>query len=206
MVVYSDLDTIKLKLRVPDDTIDSELEIYMDEIDDYINREIRKKLGTTDWNGDDIIIPLTETTSPQITKDMIAMSNDLVEAKFRSKTTNDETLWDRAKDEFSEFLTEKFGWSSGNGFRKIPTITFTPTSGAQGSTVTVGGSDWKVRAEVKIYFNDTLISTSPALIVTNGTGSFSGVTFVISTSVADGSTKLRVTDGKSAVTKTFTVT
>jgi len=46
MTHYTTVDTVKQKLRVEDTSIDDELEIYIDEVDGYINRKIRRKIGT----------------------------------------------------------------------------------------------------------------------------------------------------------------
>ena len=48
---YTTVDTVKQKLRVEDTTIDNELEIYIDEVDGYINRKIRRKIGTFNEYG-----------------------------------------------------------------------------------------------------------------------------------------------------------
>ena len=106
---YTTLDTIKQKLRVQDTTIDEELDIYIDEVDGYIDRKIRRKIGLNNEYGYRIQLPLTDTTNPAITYDLRTIAADLVEGKFRLKTTNDTTLWKTADEELDEYLDTAFG-------------------------------------------------------------------------------------------------
>ena len=95
MTHYASLDMIKQKLRIEDNTIDDELNIYMDEIDAFINRELEAKFGTFTEYEYPIVLPLTDLTNPPVTFDLRQIAADLVEGKFRYKTTNDKTLWRR---------------------------------------------------------------------------------------------------------------
>ncbi len=178
---YSVLDVVKKKLRIPDDTIDDELEVMQSEVDGYINRKLRKRLGDFNIYNDAIVLPLTETTVPPVTEDLKQIANDLFEAKFRLKTTNDDTLWGIADKELEEHITEEFGWIESVGFRVQPTITIVPTSGAAGATITASGTKYAINEVVKFTVGNTEPDTTPTTVVADSTGAFSGVTFVIPT-------------------------
>jgi len=70
MTHYASLDMIKQKLRIEDNTIDDELNIYMDEIDAFINRELEAKFGAFTEYGYPIVLPLTDSTNPPVTFDL----------------------------------------------------------------------------------------------------------------------------------------
>ena len=145
MTHYASLDMIKQKLRIEDSTIDDELNIYMDEIDAFINRELEAKFGSKTEYEYPIVLPLTDTTNPPVTFDLRQIAADLVEGKFRYKTTNDKTLWDFAKEALANYLDKSFGWTEGHRFRRYPDITITPTNGAAAATITLTGSRFNPR-------------------------------------------------------------
>ena len=59
-------DSVKLKLRLNDDTLKEEVSLYIQEVDDLVNSRVRNKLGTVDFNGDQIDLPLTVEGEPPI--------------------------------------------------------------------------------------------------------------------------------------------
>ena len=71
-------DSVKLKLRLNDDTLKEEASLYIQEVDDLVNNRVRNKLGTTDFNGDQITLPLTVTGEPPIDEELKAIATDLV--------------------------------------------------------------------------------------------------------------------------------
>jgi len=191
---YATLDIVKQKLRIPenDHTIDEEIETYATEVDTYINRHLTRKLGKFDQNNDPIVLPLTETTVPAIKEDLRVIADDMVEAKFRLKTTNDDVLWNVAKQQLLEYLDFEFGWTENHPFRLTPQITITPTSGAPSSTITVGGTEFAKIETLEIVFNGVRQTTTPATVVTNSSGVISGVTFTVSADAVAGAKEVKL--------------
>ena len=200
MTHYASLDMIKQKLRIEDSTIDDELNIYMDEIDAFVNRELQAKFGSRTEYGYPIVLPLTDSTNPQVTFDLRQIAADLVEGKFRFKTTNDDSLWKLAKESLQNYLDKSFGWTEGHSFRRYPDITITPTNGASGSTITLTGSSFKPRGKLTVKIVDEngsgiVQTTTPDIVLTDDSGAFSAVTFATTTGTAIGSYVILVTDG-----------
>jgi hypothetical protein len=208
---YTTVDTVKQKLRVEDTSIDDELEIYIDEVDGYINRKIRRKIGTFNEYGYDITLPLTESTNPAITYDLRTIASDLVEAKFRLKTTNDETLWKQVSKELDEYLDETFGWGESHDYRMVPALTITPTTGAAGTVITLSGTGWKPRGQIYVKSVDgsgagALVDTTPEIPLTDENGDWSAVTITVSSGTGRGSIEILAHDKINHATSNFSVT
>ena len=125
---YAVLDVVKQKLRVSDATIDDELMTYMHEVDNFINNALRRRLGFINRNGDQVLLPLTLATIPALDEELKQMANDLVEGKFRFKTTENPTLWTDAQRRFSDYLDYEYGWTREVGYFTHPTLTVSPTT------------------------------------------------------------------------------
>lgn len=192
MAHYATLTIVKQRLRVEDSSLDDELSDYIDEIDTYVNRKLRRKLGHKNEYGDEIVLPLTTETIPALTFDLNTISNDLVIGKFRHETTADDALWKKADEELEEFLTETYGWATSSAFKMNPQLTFTPTSGSANATVTVSGSEFGIRNKLKVYFNGQEMATSPDPLVADDKGSFSDTTFTIPAGTTAGTFELKV--------------
>jgi len=208
---YTTVDTVKQKLRVEDTTIDDELEIYIDEVDGYINRKIRRKIGTFNEYGYEITLPLTESTNPAITYDLRTIASDLVEAKFRLKTTNDETLWKQVTKELEEYLDETFGWGESHDFRMVPQLTITPTTGAAGTVITLSGTGWKPRGQIYVKSMDAngagaLVDTTPAIPLADEKGDWSAVTITVTAGTGRGSIEILAHDTINHASINFSVT
>jgi len=194
MTHYPTIDTVKKRLRLPENdfTIDDDLEIYGSEVDEWINRELRKKLGEHDEYGDPLVFPLTDTTNPAITEDLRHRADYLLEGKFRLETTNDGVIWDYAKADFKEYLDEEFGWTEGKGFRRTPSFTITPDNGTVSTTITVVVSNYGQNEELDLLFDGTEQTTTPTPMVTDTNGTAT-VTFDIPTTAVAGSSTVKVT-------------
>lgn len=177
--VYSEYDVLKVKMRIPDDSLKDELLIYMDEIDDLIDNRLRAKLGEVDSNGNTIILPLTVSTVPSVDREIKAIAIDMVEGKFRLKTSEKTLLWDTSVKSLENYIERRFGWTMNGSFQVNPTLTITPTSGIVGSTVTVSGTQWIPNANIKITFSGLVVSTTPTIVTSNSLGEFTGVTFTV---------------------------
>jgi hypothetical protein len=211
MAHYTTLDTIKQKLRITDTSIDDELDIYIDEVDNYINRKIRRRIGEVNQYGYPIVLPLTDETQPAITYDLRSIAADLVEGKFRLKTTNDQILWQNADKELDEYIDTRFGWAEGNNLRLQPTLTISPTTGSAGSTVTLSGTGWKPRGEIYVKIvdnndNHQTMSTSPSAVLTDDSGNWSAVTITVPSTTSVSSIRVLVHDKVNSLSKNFTVT
>lgn len=86
-------------------------------------------------------------------------------------------------------------------------ITLIPTSGPKGSTVSVSGVGYPAGQLITITFNGVTVTTSPAAPVTSGTGTFSGVTFVVpnNATVAGAGNTVAAVAGAQSASATFTV-
>jgi len=211
MTHYASLDMIKQKLRIEDSTIDDELNIYMDEIDAFVNRELQAKFGAYTEYGYPIVLPLTDTTNPPVTFDLRQIAADLVEGKFRFKTTNDDSLWKTARESLQNYLDKSFGWTEGHNFRRYPDITITPTNGAAAATITITGARFKPRGEVTVKVVDengsgVIQETTPAVVLTDDSGDFTAVTFATASGTAIGSYVILATDKVNFAKRNFTVT
>ena len=63
---YTEYDSIKIKLRIANDSMRDEIELYMQEIDDLLDNRLRARLGAVNIYGDEIILPLTSETIPEL--------------------------------------------------------------------------------------------------------------------------------------------
>ena len=194
MSYYAEYDTIKTKMRVPDDSLKDELMIYIQEVEEVINNRLRQVLGSRDAKGRDIALPLTTSTIPSIDEELKAIAHDMVEGKFRLKTSEKPMLWDASIKALGDYLVKRFGWASDKPFRVTPSITASPLSGSTGTTVTVSGSNFIPTATIRLTFGGLEPTTSPATIVTNSTGSFSSVTFTVPTSFSAGVYQIKCDD------------
>ena len=194
MSYYAEYDTVKTKMRVPDDSLKDELMIYIQEVEEVINNRLRQRLGSRDFKGRDITLPLTTSTTPAIDEELKAIAHDMVEGKFRLKTSEKPMLWDASIKSLDDYLTKRFGWASGNPFRVTPTITVSPLSGVTGATVTVSGSNFIPTSKIRLTFGGLEPTTSPTAIVTDSSGSFSSVTFTVPTSFSAGVYQVKCDD------------
>ncbi len=84
------------------------------------------------------------------------------------------------------------------------TVTLTASSGRVGDTVSISGQAFPASSSVSATYDGTSVTISPATS-TDGTGSFSGATFVVPASPAGANTVV-VTAGGQTANATFTVT
>ena len=212
-MTYASLVMVKEKLRIPatDSTIDDELNIYIDEVDVYIDRILKERFGSEDEYGYPITLPLTESTRPALTFTLKVVASDLVEGKFRLKTTEEISLWMEANAQLEKYILETYGWNEGGKFKRTPSITITPTNGSAGSTITMTGTDFKPRGEISIKIvdengNGVAQTTSPAVVLTDDNGDFNSVTFATATTDTIGSYEIVAHDKINHSRRNFTVT
>jgi hypothetical protein len=210
---YASLSMVKEKLRIPatDSSINDELNIYIDEIDAMINRRLRARFGNETEYGYQVELPLTDTTNPARTYDLRVVATDLVEGKFRLKTTEDNTMWNESQTRLESYLDQTYGWVEGHAYRRSPTITLSPTNGSAGTTITMTGTGFKPRGQIEIKIvdangNGAIKTTTPTTVLTDDSGDFSSVTFATLSTDAVGSYEILAHDKVNHSKRNFTVT
>ncbi len=189
---YTEYDSIKIKLRVEDDSMREEIQLYMHEIDDLIDNRLRAKLGTTNIYEVPIDLPLTFDTIPIVPLELKGIANDLVVAKIRLQNSQKPLLWDSHVKVLEDFLEKVYGFTRGKKFQPKRTLTATPTSGIIGAIITLAGTNYYPIKEVKVR-SDIVSATVPATIITDSKGVFSA-TFDIPVNTADGTYEITVYD------------
>jgi len=205
MGAYSEYDSIKLKMRLPDDTLKEEIVLYIQEVDDLINNRIRNKVGTVDFNKTDIVLPLSTETEPEIDEEIKAIAADMVEGKFRLKTAEKPLLWDTGVKNLDNYLDRRFGWTRDIQFRQLPQVSIVPLQGPVGTLVTMDGMQWRPNSDMTIQFDDQNVDTVPILVVTDSAGEFSGVTFNVPAG-EEGGKVIKLNDGLNGKEVRFQVT
>lgn len=181
-----------------------EIRLIMQEINDLINNRLRAKLGEYNIYGSRIELPLTSSTLPPIPVELKAIANDLVVAKIRLQNSEKPMLWDSAVNVLDNYLEKVYGWTRSTKYQPIRTYTISPTSGIVGATVTLSGTNFEPTAKLKIKFNGNDVDTTPASVITDSKGVFSGVTFVIP-SITEGQYKIKIVDGFGGIESNFQV-
>ncbi len=202
---YSEYDSVKIKLRVSDDSMRDEILLYMHEIDDLVNNRLRNKLGIDNVYGEPIILPLTATTFPKIPIELKGIANDLVVAKIRLQNAEKPLLWDSAVKVLDNFLEKVYGWTKDTPFQPIRTFTVTPTTGVIGATLTVSGTNFEPTAKIRIIFDSSEPTTTPDPIISTATGTFTG-TFDVPANQPDGSYVVKANDNFGGKDRNFQVT
>lgn len=205
MGAYSEYDSIKLKMRLPDDSLKEEIVLYIQEVDDLINNRIKNKIGTIDFNGTEIELPLSTETEPEIDEEIKAIAADMVEGKFRLKTAEKPLLWDTGVKNLDNYLERRFGWTRDIAFRQIAQVSIVPLQGPVGTLVTMDGMQWRPNSDMTIQFDDQNVDTVPTLVVTDSAGEFEGVTFNVP-DTEDGGTEIKLNDGLNGRIVRFQVT
>ncbi len=203
---YTEYDSVKIKLRVGDDSMKDEIQLYMHEIDDLINNRLRAKLGSQNIYGSPIILPLTDETIPVIPIELKAIAHDLVVAKIRLQNSEKPLLWDSAVKVLDNYLERVYGWTRAVPFQPERTITITPTTGIIGATVTLGTTNFQPLTTLIVSAGGITAVTTPTDVITDTLGVVSGVTFPIPTGVSVGTIEITVVDDLSGITTRFVVT
>ena len=124
---YTEYDSIKIKLRIANDSMRDEIELYMQEIDDLLDNRLRARLGARNIYGDEIVLPLTSETIPELPLELKGIANNLVVAKIRLQNSEKPMLWDAEVNILDNYLDRVYGYIRG-------TIVTTPVSVISTST------------------------------------------------------------------------
>ena len=199
-------DSVKLKLRLNDDTLKDEIGLYIQEVDDLVNNRIRNKLGTVDFNGDQIDLPLTIDGEPPIDEELKAIATSAVIGKFRLENSEKPLIWDTAIKNLDNYLDRRFGYTRDTSFRQKPQANVTPDVGTTGIFVTLSGEVWGKNTKLIIQFEGLDVITTPVNVITDENGRFTNVTFKIpSTATVNQTSIINITDRKQAKQLKFTV-
>ncbi len=172
-------DSVKLKLRLNDDTLKEEVSLYIQEVDDLVNNRVRNKIGTTDFNNDQIDLPLTVDSEPPIDEELKAIATDAVIGKFRLQNSEKPLIWDTAMKNLDNYLDRRFGYTRDEPFRQQTQASVTPTSGTRGTLLTLSGEKWGKNTSLTFQFEGIDVDTQPSFVVTDENGMFSDVTFLV---------------------------
>jgi len=209
-------DSVKLKLRLNDDTLKEEISLYIQEVDDLVNNRVRNKLGTVDFNGDQIDLPLTVDGEPPIDEELKSIATDAVIGKFRLQNSEKPLIWDTAMKNLDNYLDRRFGYTRDEPFRQKPQASITPTRGTPLTIVTLEGQIWGKNTKLTFQFgeandrstalfNGQTVETSPVLVITDENGRFENVTFEIpSTATINVTSIINITDGRQSKQIKFT--
>ena len=205
MANYAEYDSIKIKLRLDDDSMRDEIHLIMQDVNDLINNRLRAKLGEYNIYGSRIILPLTYTTLPPVPVELKGIANDLVVAKIRLQNSEKPMLWDSAVNVLDNYLEKVYGWTRNTPYQPIRTFTVTPTTGIVGATVTISGTNFEPTAKLVVKFNGQDVDTTPVDVTTDSSGVFTGVTFLVP-NVDTGQKKIKIADNFGGIETTFLVT
>lgn len=206
MTAYTEYDSIKIKLRVNDDTMKEEIELHMQDMENDIDGKIRAKLGSYNVYGQAITLPLTDSTIPPIPPKLKGIANDLVVARIRLQNSQKPLLLETHEKKLDDYLDTVFGWTQSGKYQPIRTLTVSPLSGPVGTVITISGTNYEPTAKLDVIFDHTNPTTTPTSVITDGVGVFSGVTFQVPATTPTGAYKIKVSDGFGGLEHHFQVT
>jgi len=111
MADYYRLTNIKVRLNQSDASLDAIINEYGNQVDAFINQELRAHLGDTNAAGTAIVLPLTGVTDPPLTVDTQVMADDLTIAYLRADQNDNKELRDDAEKRFATHLIREYGYS-----------------------------------------------------------------------------------------------
>jgi hypothetical protein len=190
---YTEYDSIKTKLRVEDDSMRDEIELYMQEIDDLIDNRLRAKLGSKNIYGQEITLPLSHNTIPAIPLELKAIANNLVVAKIRFQNSEKPMLWDAEVNILDNYMERVYGYTRHKRYQPRRTLSLSAYTATAGTTITVSGTMFEPNAKLTFKFDTVEVATTPTSVITTSTGTYS-FTFAIPSNQTLGSTEIKVYD------------
>ena len=189
-----------------------EIELYMQEIDDLLDNRLRARLGAVNIYGDEIVLPLTSETVPELPLELKGIANNLVVAKIRLQNSEKPMLWDAEVNILDNYLDRVYGYIRGTAFRPRRTISLSPQTGAVATVVTVTGTGFApIKKLTVIFTSGTTISysagtivTTPTDVITDSKGTLS-FTFPIPANTSAGAYTVKVHDNIGGMTPSFQV-
>ena len=177
-----------------------------------MDNRLRARLGAVNIYGDEIILPLTSETVPELPLELKGIANNLVVAKIRLQNSEKPMLWDAEVNILDNYLDRVYGYIRGTAFRPRRSISLVPQSGAVAQVVTVTGAGFAPIRNLTIEFisGNTIsysagtIVTTPTTVITDNKGAFS-FTFPIPAGTANGAYTLKVHDTFGGMVPNFQV-
>ena len=201
---YTEYDSIKIKLRIANDSMRDEIELYMQEIDDLLDNRLRARLGAVNIYGDEIILPLTSDTVPELPLELKGIANNLVVAKIRLQNSEKPMLWDAEVNILDNYLDRVYGYIRGTAYRPRRSISLSPETGAIAQVVTVTGSGFAPTQKLTIEWSGGDIVTTATDVISTNKGAFT-FTFPIPAGTANGAYTLKVHDTFGGMVPNFQV-
>ena len=201
---YTEYDSIKIKLRIANDSMRDEIELYMQEIDDLLDNRLRARLGAVNIYGDEIILPLTSETVPELPLELKGIANNLVVAKIRLQNSEKPMLWDAEVNILDNYLDRVYGYIRGTAYRPRRSISLSPETGAIAQVVTVTGSGFAPTQKLTIEWSGGDIVTTANDVISTNKGAFT-FTFPIPAGTANGAYTLKVHDTFGGMVPNFQV-
>jgi hypothetical protein len=201
---YTEYDSIKIKLRIANDSMRDEIELYMQEIDDLLDNRLRARLGAVNIYGDEIILPLTSETVPELPLELKGIANNLVVAKIRLQNSEKPMLWDAEVNILDNYLDRVYGYIRGTAYRPRRSISLSPETGAIAQVVTVTGSGFAPTQKLTIEWSGGDIVTTATDVISTNKGAFT-FTFPIPAGTANGAYTLKVHDTFGGMVPNFQV-
>ena len=164
---YTEYDSIKIKLRIANDSMRDEIELYMQEIDDLLDNRLRARLGAVNIYGDEIILPLTSETVPELPLELKGIANNLVVAKIRLQNSEKPMLWDAEVNILDNYLDRVYGYIRGTAYRPRRSISLSPETGAIAQVVTVTGSGFAPTQKLTIEWSGGDIVTTATDVISD---------------------------------------
>ena len=201
---YTEYDSIKIKLRIANDSMRDEIELYMQEIDDLLDNRLRARLGAVNIYGDEIILPLTSETVPELPLELKGIANNLVVAKIRLQNSEKPMLWDAEVNILDNYLDRVYGYIRETAYRPRRSISLSPETGAIAQVVTVTGSGFAPTQKLTIEWSGGDIVTTATDVISTNKGAFT-FTFPIPAGTANGAYTLKVHDTFGGMVPNFQV-
>lgn len=201
---YAEYNTVKIKLRIDDDSMRDEIRLYTQDIQDLIDNRLRAKLGVLDVYGRKIILPLTHDTIPEVPLELKGIAADLVVAKIRLQNSEKTTLWDSAVNILDDYLTKVYGFTRAQKFQPTRILDVSPITGLVGATVTLTGTAFEPNKTLDIWFDGIRVDTTPTNVSTDAKGNFTASTFLVPNSEI-GQREIKVVDNFGGILATFLV-
>jgi len=181
-----------------------EIELYMQEIDDLLDNRLRARLGAVNIYGDEIILPLTSETVPELPLELKGIANNLVVAKIRLQNSEKPMLWDAEVNILDNYLDRVYGYIRGTAYRPRRSISLSPETGAIAQVVTVTGSGFAPTQKLTIEWSGGDIVTTATDVISTNKGAFT-FTFPIPAGTANGAYTLKVHDTFGGMVPNFQV-
>ena len=106
---YYRIPNIEKRMVTPPDR--ETLHMYGKDVNNFINQELRKHLGSKKSDDSDIVLPLTASTVPAVDTDLMYHADSMVIAFIRADQNDNPELKENAQKDFKKSLIRRFGYA-----------------------------------------------------------------------------------------------